>query len=204
MKKFIYLVGIVLMASCAQESNSEENRKDPAQETETSDSIPEEEMSMGPEERVETIKKWYTELISLQIKKSNCKTGKKISKEGFSNDTEQYEFVNSVKQCQLEKGYSFKEGEFNGYEWTKRITFYYKNDQLFFAFSRGGAEAYGYEYRTYYDSEGNIIKVLENTNDGDGDLPKNRREITDGEELTLHAIDVRKELAEINAILGVK
>lgn len=134
--------------------------------------------------RIQEIKKMYTDIIQLEKIEGfdKCKTGDKITYEGFSPESEQMPFKQISKKCDFSGHYTIYIGEFIGYEWDEKIIYYYENEKLFFVFIEQGAEACASEYRVYYDLNGNIIKVLQKSNDCDGEKPAISIEVKDKSE----------------------
>lgn len=155
--------------------------------------------------RIQEIKTMYTEIIQLEKSidsSKQCKTGKKINYEGFGDNSEKYPFEQSASKCTLTKGYSTLTGNFSGYEWGDKTIFYYKNDLLFFVFAEAGAESCFSEYRIYYDSKGIPIKILEKSNDCNGeDMTKNVEVIETAEKKRL-TDKINKDHADILEMLN--
>ncbi len=61
----------------------------------------------------------------------------------------------------------------------KRRPFTTKRINVSFVYLTGDAEACGYDYRVYYDREGEVIRVLLAENDCDGDVIGSSIEVTD-------------------------
>jgi len=131
--------------------------------------------------RITEIKKMFGEAIQLENSGDStaCKTGAKTIYQGFDDSSEKMPFKHSCKVCTYSGGYKIYTGDFNGYEWFSKSIFYFKDDRLFFVFSEGGAESCAWEYRIYYDQKGNVIKILEKSNDCTGEVPDKSQEIKD-------------------------
>jgi len=123
----------------------------------------------------------YGEAIKLESTEdsSGCKTGTKTIYEGFDEASDKIPFKHSCKECRYSGGYKIVSGEFRGYEWFNKTIYYFKDDKLFFIFSDGGAESCAWEYRIYYDKDGNAIKILEKSNDCTGEEPDKSKDIID-------------------------
>ena len=100
-------------------------------------------------------------------------------KETRNDELRDYPFENTAKECQLADAFKYQQVNLNGWEWTETTTFYYKEDQCFFVYLKGDAEACGYEYRVYYNREGGVIRVLLAENDCDGEEVGSSIEVTD-------------------------
>ena len=126
-------------------------------------------------DRIIEIKAFYSKIQSAPNKENNC-----ISATETRNDELRgYPFKNTAKECQLADNYMYQQVKLKGWEWEETTTFYYKEDQCFFVYLTGDAEACGYDYRVYYDREGEVIRVLLAENDCDGDVIGSSIEVTD-------------------------
>ena len=145
-------------------------------------------------DRITEIRSFYSKIQKAPKKESNC-----ISAKETRND-ELRAFENTAKECQLADAFKYQQVNLNGWEWTETTTFYYKEDQCFFVYLKGGAEACGYEYRVYYNREGGVIRVLLAENDCDGEEVGSSIEVTDEKRKReiLNSIDnSKKELRTI-------
>jgi hypothetical protein len=134
---------------------------------------PEIKQSVG--DRIIEIKAFYSKIQSAPNKENNC-----ISATETRNDELRgYPFKNTAKECQLADNYMYQQVKLKGWEWEETTTFYYKEDQCFFVYLTGDDEACGYDYRVYYDREGEVIRVLLAENDCDGDVIGSSIEVTD-------------------------
>lgn len=131
--------------------------------------------------RITEIRKMYAEAIQLENSGDStaCKTGTKTIYQGFDESSEKMPFKHSCNLCDYPGGYKIYTGDFNGYEWYNKTSYYYKDEKLFFIFSEGAAESCAWEYRIYYDQKGNAIKILEKSNDCTGEVPDKSQEIKD-------------------------
>jgi hypothetical protein len=150
-----------------QIENAEETSETEVMENEFPSEEAEEETPQTVEERIAEIKELYAKIQSSPNQNKDCKSKSKTTM-NYDVIEEGIPFENSAKQCQLEDGLMYEQVNLQGYEWAETARFYYKDGQKFFAFVDGGAEAYGYEYRVYYDREGEAIRVLLAENDYDG------------------------------------
>lgn len=153
--------------------------------------------------RVQEIKTMYSELTELQkaIDHKQCKKGKKTTYESFDSNSEKYPFEQTAEKCTLTKSYSILTGNFSGYEWSDKTIFYYKNNELFFVYAEQAAESCYSEYSIYYNTKGGIIKVLEKSNDCNGELPTKNVELTDAA-AQKHILDrVNEDLNEVMEML---
>jgi len=144
--------------------------------------------------RIAEIKKMYAEATELSLKKKDCESGKKIEYEGFDEASEKMPFEQTAEKCKLANNYVSISASLQGYEWNINVTYYYKNEKLFFVFISNGAEACFVEYRVYFDENQKIIKLLEKSNDCDGGDLKKNNEITDAKEFdeTMQLIEQNK------------
>ena len=119
------------------------------------------------QERIQEIKALYAQIQASPNVNKDCVNKSKttlnydIMEEGFP-------MTNKAKSCQLEEGLKYEQVELNGYEWGETTSFYYKDGKRFFAFTKGGAEGCGYEYRVYYNEKGDNIRMLSARNECDG------------------------------------
>ena len=154
--------------------------------------------------RIAEIKKMYAEVNELSLKKKDCISGKKTEFDSFDEAGEKIPFDQNAEKCKLGNNYVTISASLNGYEWNSNVSYYYKNDKLFFVFISNGAEACMVEYRIYLDENQKIIKLLEKSNDCDGGDLKNNNEITDTKEFeeTMQLIEQNK--IKIDEILSSK
>lgn len=154
--------------------------------------------------RITEIKKMYAEVNELSLKKKDCFSGKKTEYDSFDEASEKIPFDQTAEKCKLGNNYVTISASLNGYEWNSNVSYYYKNDKLFFVFISNGAEACMVEYRIYFDENQKIIKLLEKSNNCDGGDLKNNNEITDAKEFdeTMQLIDQNK--IKIDEILNSK
>lgn len=129
--------------------------------------IEEEEAPQTLEERIQEIRELYAKIQSSPNQNNDC-TSKSKTTINYDVIEEGIPFENKVKKCRLEEELMYQQVVLNGYEWQETWNFYYKDDHLFFIYQSGGSEAYGYDYRIYYDREGEVIRVLLAENDYDG------------------------------------
>ena len=178
MKNFIPFITLFLffLSSCggnsddisSKNSSSTENTKSEKEEI-TDSELSNEEKELTVDERVEQIRGWYSEIQKIGM--NNCKTKRKTRFErGFSSDGEDFPFEQIVKTCELNEDFELIRGEFSGYEWGQEVSVYKRKGKIFFIFVTGGAEAWSYEYRYYFDSNENLIRHLEREADGGDEL----------------------------------
>lgn len=178
----IALFALIMVSSCEESAsqdtgdtkntitNSESISTDATQEEKTV----EVEQSVG--DRIIEIKAFYALIQGSTDQNKNCVSDKKISYDGMED---QYPFENTAKECQLEGDFMYQQVHLNGYECGETCTFYYKDGKRFFTYLTGSAEACGYDYRIYYDREGEVIRVLLAENDCDGQEVSSSIEVTD-------------------------
>jgi len=172
----VILFAITLTVGCAEivddgiEDAKEELKEDLTEEIEELDLSPENvaEGRQTDEERIAEIKALYAKIQQSPKQNKDCVSNSKTTI-NYDIIDEGFPMTNTAKSCQLEDGLRYMQVELNGYEWAETANFYFKDDQLFFAYTSGGAEAYGYEYRVYYDKDGEVIRVLLSENDYDGE-----------------------------------
>jgi hypothetical protein len=135
--------------------------------------------------RILEIKKMYGEVIKLSnsITSKNCKTGKVTDYQGFDENSEKMPFEQKAEYCNVSADYSTYKAKFSGYEWSTETVFYLKGNKIFFVFMSSNSEACSNEYRIYYDLNRNVIKILNKSNDCDGDKPLKSSEIQDKAEI---------------------
>ncbi|MFK7787279.1 MAG: hypothetical protein AB8B56_19305 [Crocinitomicaceae bacterium] len=119
------------------------------------------------EERIQEIKELYAKIQNSPNQNKDC-TSKSKTTINYDVIKEGYPFENDAKKCNLEDGLMYKQVTLRGYEWGETANLYYKDGQRFFVFVTGGAEAYGYEYRIYYNKNNEVIRILLAENDYDG------------------------------------
>lgn len=118
-------------------------------------------------ERIAEIKQWYAKIQASPNQNKDC-TNKSKTTINYDIIEEGFPMTNKAKSCNLEDGLNYKQVELNGYEWGETTSFYSRNGKRFFAFTQGGAEGCGYEYRVYYNESGEIIRMLSARNECDG------------------------------------
>ena len=182
--KYLNLLIIGVFISCS--NNNDEVVKVESPQNVLSDPISKTDTEMNTDtldltkdERIAQIKLFYKECMSLVSNESDCRTDTLMRKEKPFPDMAEMEYKQIAKSCELPNSYSYLEGQFFGHEWANTSLFYYKGDDLFFAFSSGGAEGCGWEYRLYFNKEGEVIKVTEKSNECDGDYPTIDKNLTD-------------------------
>lgn len=200
----IALFSVVMLNSCDQArtsdpenaSGSETTQKEQEKESQQEETKVEQTI----DERIVEIKQLYSAIQKAQKKESACTSKSKTTYDGLE---EKYPFENTAKQCQLEDDLMYQQVQLNGHEWSETCSFYYKDNALFFAFLSGGAEACGYDYRVYYNKDGEVIKVLSAENDCDGNEVSSSKDVTANskkKEEILKSIAIAK--AECKSILG--
>lgn len=203
--QFILIISLFLIG-CSQNEENKIDKKTLASgnTTETSsekleDKSPDkggEEQNLTVDERVEQIRGWYGEIQKIGM--NNCKTKRKTRYErGFSSDGEEFPFEQIVKTCNLNDDFELIRGEFSGYEWNQQVSMYKRKGKIFFIFVTGGAEAWSYEYRYYFDKDENLIRHLEREADGGDELsgPNKEKKIDDKKKfVTVCAKDYFKEI----------
>ena len=151
-----------LLQANSSDNKIDESSVDNEKETQEEEVL---EVKLSVGDRIIEIKELYSEIQRAPNKEHNC-----ISASETRNDElREYSFENTAKECQLADEFMYQQVNLIGYEWGETTTFYYKEDQCFFVYLTGGAEACGYEYRVYYDRTGEVIRVLlaENCDGGD-------------------------------------
>lgn len=119
------------------------------------------------DERIREIKALYAKIQASPNQNKDC-TNKSKTTINYDIIEEGFPMTNKAKSCNLEDGLNYKQVELNGYEWGETTSFYSRNGKRFFAFTQGGAEGCGYEYRVYYNESGEIIRMLCARNECDG------------------------------------
>ena len=164
-------------------------------EKETQEEVLEVKLSVG--DRIIEIKEFYSKIQRAPNKEHNCIT----AVETRNDELREYSYENTAKECQLADEFMYQQVNLIGYEWGETTTFYYKEDQCFFVYLSGGAEACGYDYRVYYDREGEVIRVLIAENDCDGDVIGSSVEVTDAKRKQEILSSIANSEKELNAIL---
>ena len=153
--------------------------------------------------RILEIKKMYGEVIKLSssITSKNCKTGKVTNYEGFDESSEKMPFEQTAEYCNVSVDYTTYKAKFCGYEWSNETIFYLKGNKVFFVFMSSSSEACTNEYRIYYDLNGNVIKILNKSNDCNGDKPVKSSEIADKVEMKNIIDGVNTDFAKVLQML---
>lgn len=152
------------------------------------------------EERIQEIKKLYANIQRSPNQDQDCTTKSKTTI-NYDVIEEGIPFENKAKECQLEDDLMYQQVTLNGYEWSETTSFYYHDGKRFFAYTSGGAEACGYDYRVYYDRDGEIIRVLLAENDCDGQEVSAPFEVTEEGRRDEILKSVEYAEKELNALL---
>jgi hypothetical protein len=209
----IILATVIFISGCSENTenktnnklatteNSKENKKENLEGESSSDDNEEKELTV--EERVAQIKEWYGEIQKIGLQ--NCKTKKKTRYEkGLLPESDEIPFEQIVKTCELNEDFELIKGEFGGYEWGQEVSVYKKNGKTFFIFVTGGAEAWSYEYRYYFDKDENLIRLLVREADGGNEISgPNKEEKIDPKRKYIKAC-AKEYFDEIEFVLGKK
>jgi hypothetical protein len=134
------------------------------------------EKKLTIDERVEQIREWYAEIQKIGMQ--NCKTIKKTRYEiGLDPEGGKMPFEQVVKTCQLDENYELIRGEFTSYEAGYKLSVYKKEGKVFFVFIEGGAEAWSYEHRFYFDTDEKLIRKLQREADGGEQISGPNKEV---------------------------
>lgn len=170
----LFALAITLSCKEAVSDASEEDNTEQTDETPNTDAVqdetPAEEVEDTPqtvEERIQEIKGLYAKIQGSPNQNKDC-TSKIKSFMNYDVVEQGIPLENNAKKCQLEDNLMYQQVTLKGYEWSETCNFYYEDGQKFFTFLSGGAEACGYDYRVYYDKDGEVIRVLLAENDCDG------------------------------------
>ncbi len=149
--------------------------------------------------RILEIKKMYGEVTKLSNSNisKQCKKGKMTNYEGFDPSSEKMPFEQTAELCHISKDYITYHAKFCGYEWISDKIYYLKNNKIFFVFISSGSEACSNEYRVYYDLNENIIKILNKSNDCNGDSPLKSSEIKDNAEMKRIYEDINTDFNKV-------
>ncbi|MEM6804540.1 MAG: hypothetical protein AAF696_24280 [Bacteroidota bacterium] len=195
-------LAFILLFSCAEKASTDKSLQEKSSPPGTlldSNQI-EQKPKQSLEDRILEIKDLYAKLQSYSSQEVDCKSASKTTHDGLSEE-HKYPFENKAQDCQLQDNFRYKLVELNGYEWSESTTFYYKGEQLFFTFLRGGAEACAYEYRVYYAEDASVIRILLTENDCNAEDVPPSTEVRDAKkrEQILKAVASAEE--ELNNIL---
>lgn len=172
--------------SCSEDSqnqmkssvtNNETSLKSKSKNNEdNSQQVEKEEKKLTIDERVEQIRGWYAEIQKIGMQ--NCKTKKKTRYEiGLDPEGGKMPFEQVVKTCQLDENYELIRGEFTSYEAGYKLSIYKKEGKVFFVFIEGGAEAWSYEHRYYFDTDEKLIRQLQREADGGEQISGPNKEV---------------------------
>ena len=130
--------------------------------------------------RVEEIRKWYSEIQAIGIKNCTSKTYTVDEPVGYDENGKMVEspFNQTIQRCNLSPIYSLYDGFFTGDHWGQSVKVYLKNNKIFFVFISGGGEGSSYEERYYCNEDEKIIKELRREADGGEELSGANFEIT--------------------------
>ncbi|MDG1332263.1 MAG: hypothetical protein P8P74_08025 [Crocinitomicaceae bacterium] len=181
---FLFVFALTLSCEEAVSETTDELKTENTDDVESSGDTPEEtiqeeeDVPQTVDERIKEIKELYAQIQSSPNQNKDC-TSKAKTTINYDVIEEGIPFENTAKECILENDLKFQQVVLNGYEWSETVSFYFKDDQRFFSYVSGGAEAYGYDYRVYYDKDGEVIRVLLAENDYDGQEVSAPFEITE-------------------------
>jgi hypothetical protein len=130
--------------------------------------------------RVEEIRKWYSEIQAIGMKNCTSKTYTVDEPVGYDENGKMVErpFNQTIQRCNLSPIYSLYDGFFTGDHWGQSVKVYLKNNKIFFVFISGGGEGSSYEERYYCNEDEKIIKELRREADGGEELSGANFEIT--------------------------
>ncbi len=133
--------------------------------------------------RVEEIRKWYSEIQAIGMKNCTTKTYTVYETVGYDDNGKQIKspYEQTIQRCNLSPIYSLYDGYFTGDHWGQSVKVYLKNKKIFFVLIAGGGEGSSYEERYYCNEDEKIIKELS-------------READFGEELTGANIEVKTNI----------
>lgn len=205
----LFLLTAGLLFACQSSTSDEDAKETNTQETTDESASIENDASSAEEdetpqaqtvaERIAEIKALYAKIQS-SANQTNACTHKSKTVINYDIIEEGFPMTNKAKSCQLEEDLSYEQVELNGYEWGETTSFYYHEGKRFFVFTNGGAEGCGYEYRVYYNPDGEIIRMLMSQNECDGREVSAPFEVTkeDQKEEIIRSITyAEKELKEL-------
>lgn len=160
--------------------------------------------SVTSEQRISDIKNWYSDAQNnMKSADKNCKNTEEKWVYKLDKDLKM-DFVNKASECILPNGIKVYSGEFNGYEWQQKFSYYFKNDKLFFVYYESAAESCYEENRIYYNENQKPIQFLFKTNDCDGNDATDNKKIEDKNQQNDLMKIVDKHIVEIKRILEQK
>ncbi|MFM9052191.1 MAG: hypothetical protein ACKOKF_07735 [Bacteroidota bacterium] len=118
-------------------------------------------------DRIQRIKTWYEQAVKAEKNPVNQFNGSAVETDRGEN------FVQKVNRALLESGFEILTAEFSGWEWDETVKFYFKDDELFFVYISGAEVSSRYQYRIYYSSDGNVIRLLHKEG-ADGEMSENK------------------------------
>lgn len=134
--------------------------------TSNAQSAPSRKKLVSIDARAAEIKRMYAEVQGLLRNSSNvsCIEAKRIEYDDPEPDYN-YPHEQFARHCTLPLNYSVYSATLRGHESLEDVTFYFKGKQLFFVYSEGGAESFAFEQRSFYDERGNVLQLIERTNE---------------------------------------
>jgi hypothetical protein len=209
---YIFFISL-LFIGCSQNDENKTDKKTLASENtqetgseklkEQSSDEEGDEQTLTVDERVEQIRGWYGEIQKIGM--NNCITKRKTRYEqGFSSEGEEFPFEQIVKTCNLNDDFELIRGDFSGYEWNQQVSMYKRKGKIFFIFVTGGAEAWSYEYRYYFDKDENLIRHLEREADGGDEVSGPNKEKKIDPKKKFVKVCAKDYFKEIEFVLGRK
>lgn len=174
MKRIAVCLGLLVFSACGEAVEQEGGIE--AEPQESMDQVDDVEEEQTVEERIAEIKELYAQIQKADKKLQKCTRNSLTTYDGLM-ESEQYPFENMVEECTLPMGLKYRTLIVNGYESSVTAHYYFKDGHLFFIFVDGGAEACAFQYRLYYDRNGELIRILSAENDCDGDAPGQQQEV---------------------------
>ncbi len=109
---------------------------------------------------------WKKEVITMQNElialaknpSSNCIKNIVVEHETIADDFSN-SFTQQVEKCNYKNGYSIVKADLRGYGWSEKVTYYLKNNKVFWGESAGASESYAYEHIIIFDQNENIISL---------------------------------------------
>lgn len=155
--------------------------------------------------KITEVKNKYAEIVQLynSSKTKKCKV-ETITEFSVSSSSEKIPFDQTVEYCELTKDYSVYKASFSGEDWHCLMSYYLKDNKLFFVQMPCGIGSDSTEHKIYYDDKGEIIKIIKNTYEAPQFDTIKTIEITDRLEINKIKNKINDDLEKMLKILNKK
>lgn len=161
--QIIIISFLFLITSCRSEGKEKSIGMTTKYEAETSDFD-----YSSDYDRIQQIKEWYEEATELEKNPVDVKRAK------FDDRDQGGSAAQQCKQLKLRNGFEILISKEDGHEYETNAKYYYKDENLFFAYVSGSNVEGRYQLRFYFSENGKVIRILEKSEENDGSFSDNR------------------------------